>query len=74
MAAGEILTAHLDLGNSSGVRKRVTVLLHDLDFGDLSACTFWLAPGQPLSSYAMRTFATQAVDERHHLDLRRDGG
>jgi hypothetical protein len=59
VAAGEILTAHLDLGNSSAVRKRVTVLLHDLNFTDLSACTFWLAPGQPLATYTMRSFATQ---------------
>jgi len=60
LASGEILTAQFALGNSSGVRKRVTVLLHDQDFSDLSACTFWLAPGQPLSSYAMRAYATKA--------------
>jgi YVTN family beta-propeller protein len=60
VTAGEILTASFDLGNSSTVRKRVTVLLHDLDFSDLSACTFWLEPGQPLSSYAMRSFATKS--------------
>ncbi len=59
-AAGDILTATFQLGNSSGVRKRVTIILHDLNFSDLSACTFWLAPGQPLSDYTYRTFATQA--------------
>jgi hypothetical protein len=59
-AAGEILTAQFDLGNSSPVRKRVTVLFHDLDFSDLSACTFWLAPNQPLSTYMMRSFTTKA--------------
>ena len=53
-----IVTAFFDLGNSSNVRKRVTVLLHDLSFGDLSACTFWLAPGQPMSTYAMRSYVT----------------
>jgi Glucose / Sorbosone dehydrogenase len=58
--SAQILTAHFDLGNSSQVRKRVTVLLHDLDFSDLSACTLWLEPGQPLSTYEMRTFATEA--------------
>jgi hypothetical protein len=56
----EIVTAQFDLGNSSAVRKRVTVLLHDLDFSDLTACTFWLAPGQALSTYVMRGFATEA--------------
>jgi len=60
MTANQILTASFQLGNSSTVRKRVTVLLHDLDFSDLSACTFWLPPGQALSTYQMRGFATKA--------------
>jgi hypothetical protein len=59
-AANELLTASFELGNSSGVRKRVTVLLHDADFSDLSACTFWLPPGRALSSYVMKTFTTKA--------------
>lgn len=59
-AARQILTAEFQLGNSSAVRQRVTVLVHDADFGDLSACTFWLASGQPLSAYTYRTFATRA--------------
>ncbi len=59
-AAGDIMTATFQLGNSSTVRKRVTVLLHEEQFGDLHACTFWLAPGQPVQDYAMRTYATQA--------------
>ena len=42
------------------MRKRVTVILHDSDFSDLSACTFWLAPGQPLSTYVYRTYTTKA--------------
>jgi hypothetical protein len=58
--AGEILTATFELGNSSGVRKRVTPILHDNDFSDLAACTFYLAPGQPLQTYTMRTYATQS--------------
>jgi hypothetical protein len=60
MAAGQILTATFALGNSSAVRKRVTAILHDNDFTDLSACTFWLDPGQPLSSYTYRTYTTRA--------------
>lgn len=56
--AGKVLTASFDLGNSSAVRKRVTVLIHDIDFSDLAACTFWLEPGQTLSPYAVRMFAT----------------
>jgi Tol biopolymer transport system component len=55
----DILTVTFYLGNSSAARKRVTVLLHDSDFTDLSACTFWLSPNLPLSPYLMRTFATK---------------
>ncbi len=60
MTQGQLLTATFMLGNSSGVRKRVTVLLHDLNFTDLAACTFWIPPGEPLRAYSMVAFATQA--------------
>ena len=60
VTANQILTATFQLGNSSPVRKRVTVIVHDNDFSDLSACTFWLEPGQALSNYTYRTFATEA--------------
>jgi hypothetical protein len=55
MAAGAPVTAEFDIGNSSTVRKRISVLLHDLDFSDLQMCTFWLDPGAPLRTYRMRT-------------------
>jgi hypothetical protein len=55
----QILTATFQLGNSSAVRKRVTVLLHDAAFGDLAACTFWLPPGLSPAGHAMRTYASQ---------------
>jgi hypothetical protein len=55
-STNEIIEARFDLGNSSAIRKRVTVLLHDLDFSDLQACTFWLPPGQALSTFAMRIY------------------
>jgi hypothetical protein len=60
MAAGQILTATFRLGNSSSVRKRVTVILHDSIFSDFTACTFWLPPGQPLSTFEYRTFTSRA--------------
>jgi len=60
MPIDAVLTARFDLGNSSLIRKRVTVILHDLDFSDLLACTFWIPPGQPLSPYVMRMFTTKA--------------
>jgi hypothetical protein len=59
-APNQILTATFQLGNSSAVRKRVTVILHDSNFSDLSACTFWIPPGQALTTYTYRTYATQA--------------
>ena len=58
--AGGILTATFDLGNSSGVRKRATVILHDNNFSDLAACTFWLDPGQALGTFTMRMTTTKA--------------
>lgn len=60
LPAGEILTAQVDLGNSSPVRKRVSVLIHQWDFDDLAACTFWLEPNTPLQTYTMRMFTTEA--------------
>jgi hypothetical protein len=59
MPTGQILTAHVDLGNSSPVRKRVSLLIHQWDFDDLAACTFWLEPGTPLQTYTMRMFTTE---------------
>jgi precorrin-6B methylase 1 len=59
LPAGQIVTTTFQLGNSSNVRKRVTAILNDSDFSDLSACTFWLPPGQPLSTYVYRTFTTK---------------
>jgi hypothetical protein len=61
--AGEILTATFELGNSSPVRKRVSVLIHEWDFKDLAACSFWLEPGTPLQTYRMRMVTTMAWTE-----------
>ena len=61
MAAGQILTATFDLGNNSSVRKRVTAVVHDADFSDVAACTFWLPPNSPLDTYSVRTYATRDV-------------
>jgi hypothetical protein len=58
--AGEIVSASFQLGNSSPVAKRVTILLHDQDFSDLHACTFWLSPGQALQTYNVVTYTTEA--------------
>jgi Zn-dependent metalloprotease len=60
MAADQRMVATFQLGNSSGIRQRVTVILHDNDFSDLSACTFWLPPGLPMQNYAMRAYAREA--------------
>lgn len=58
--ANTLLSATFELGNSSSVRKRVTVIVHDNNFSDLSACTFWVPPGQSLLPYTVRMFTTQA--------------
>jgi hypothetical protein len=54
------MVADFLLGNSSNVRRRATVLIHDGNFSDLSACSFWLPPNMPLSQYTIKTFATKA--------------
>jgi hypothetical protein len=58
MPDGQILTANVDLGNSSIARKRVSVLIHQWDFADLSVCTFWLEPNTPLQTHTIRSAAT----------------
>lgn len=58
VSAGEILTAKVDFGNSSNVRKRVLMVVHQWNFTDMMACTFWLEPNTPLRTYTMRGFAT----------------
>ena len=60
MTDNQKLRATFQLGNSSALRQRVTVLIHDEDFSDLHACTFIIPPGQALSTYAMRTYVTEA--------------
>jgi hypothetical protein len=42
------------------MRTRVTAVVHDADFSDLGACTFWLPPGLPLSTYQVRLRVTKA--------------
>lgn len=43
------------MGNSSPLRKRVIVIVHDFDWSDSLVCSFWLDAGQPLTHYLMRT-------------------
>ncbi len=46
LGAGTPLAASFDLGNSSTVRKRLTVVILDSNFSDLHVCTFYLAPAR----------------------------
>jgi hypothetical protein len=54
---GMPLELRLSMGNSSAVRKRVIILIHESDFSNLQACVFWLPPGAPLEPYVIRTYA-----------------
>jgi hypothetical protein len=54
------LRAEFQMGNSSNVRKRVTVLVHEWNFSDLQVCSFWLPPNTPLRSYVIRTYTANA--------------
>ena len=60
VAADGVLEAEFQLGNSSAVRKRALILIHDGDFSDSSACTFWLPANTPLRTYRMKMRTTEA--------------
>jgi subtilisin-like proprotein convertase family protein len=60
LGANTSLWAQVYVGNSSGVRKRVSILLHDADFSDSQFCGFWLPPNTPLRPYTIRTFTGEA--------------
>jgi hypothetical protein len=54
ITAGTPLIARFDLGNSSNVRKRITVLVHDTNFTDSFFCTFWLDPQAPARRFGVQ--------------------
>jgi hypothetical protein len=60
VTADTVLYAQFDFGNTSNDRKRVLVLIHDADFSDSSACTFWLPANTPPRTYTMRMHTTEA--------------
>ena len=58
--SGGVLHASFQLGNSSSVRKRAAILLHDSDFSDLAFCTFWIPPNAPMRTFTIATHTTEA--------------
>jgi subtilisin-like proprotein convertase family protein len=52
--------AQVYVGNSSGVRKRVSILLHNANWSDSQFCGFWIPPNTPLRPYTIRTHTNQA--------------
>jgi hypothetical protein len=64
-ASGLSVEAQFQLGNSSAVRKRITVILHDGTWGDLAVCSFWLEPNSALGNHVMRAFTTQPWTNAH---------
>lgn len=48
------------LGNSSALRKRVVVVMHDADWSDQIACSFYMFPNKPLNTFTMRGITTEA--------------
>ena len=61
LVAGQTLAVSLSLGNSSASSQRVTVLLHDADFSDLSACTFRVAAGQAVTIFPVNNMYATAT-------------
>lgn len=60
IASNVVLQAQFDLGNSSSARKRALILIHDGDFSDSAACTFWLPANTALHTYTMKMRTTEA--------------
>lgn len=54
------LEATFSLGNSSAQRKRVYAIMHDADWSDMIACSFYMFPNKPLGSFTMRGLTTEA--------------
>jgi hypothetical protein len=54
------LEALIDVRNTSGTRKRATILLHDGDFSDLQVCTFWIPANNVSYRYRIETFTGEA--------------
>jgi bacillolysin len=54
------IAAQFDLGNSANIRQRVSVLVIESDFSDITVCTFWLDPAAPMRTYRLRTHTTKA--------------
>lgn len=59
ITAGTPLELRARIGNSSNLRKRLTVLIHHQNFQDLQVCTFWLQPNTLMDTYVIRTHTTQ---------------
>jgi subtilisin-like proprotein convertase family protein len=60
MMVDDVLMVEVDLGNTSAVRKRVSLLVHNPNFSDLQICSFWIAPNTPLATYRMHLSAPTA--------------
>jgi hypothetical protein len=56
---GVPLEAEFTIANTSSVRKRISVLIHENFFSDSSLCTFWLEANAPTRTYRMRTHTTR---------------
>ena len=49
----------LEIGVHGKGRSAIHVIAYDLDFSDLQACTFWVPPGQSLSTFTMRVYVAE---------------
>jgi M6 family metalloprotease-like protein len=55
-----VLEVTFDMGNASNLRKRFVVLVHNANFNDLNACSFWIPPNTAPRTYTIRTASTVA--------------
>lgn len=56
--SADVMQLAFQAGNTGTVRKRLTVIVHDISFSEIRVCSFWLPASMPMSNFTMR-FKTQ---------------
>jgi subtilisin-like proprotein convertase family protein len=52
--SADVMQLTFQAQNTGSVRRRLTVIVHDISFSELRVCSFWLPANMPLSNFSMR--------------------
>jgi hypothetical protein len=50
----DVMQLDFQAQNTGSVRRRLTVIVHDISFDEIRVCSFWLPANMPLSNFSMR--------------------